>query len=404
MNLFRFFACGALLVSTAFLFGCGEDGTAVAGVSLDAHRTLGEPVTAGNLTVWPVYTDEPLDIGEFLTLSEAQARKVAVIREVGGAPTNAQTINITPSNDAGSNDADSSDAGSNDVGNGAQARQGQVVAEGDGAVVNTLVIENTGGLPILVCAGTIVDGGKQDRQIGQDFVIEANTKVDVDAFCVEHGRWAGQEINPEGAIVLEFASFGAVAPKSVRMSGQYNKSQQEVWAKVAENLDACDVSVQTGSLLANVEKADKKVLKQRADLEARIAAHFEKLAGSKSAPVGFAYAINGKPVTVRAFAHSRILKGQLPAFLKAMAIEADVAKEEAAKGFEPATAQAVVALVAEINAATEKLVETGAANDNGYREGKLGFNARCYWHATPAGGGGAGHTQRVTVSEDWTSK
>ena len=43
--------------------------------------------------------------------------------------------------------------------------------------MNTLVIENKGDVPIYVLAGTVVKGGKQDRQIGQDFIIEGKKTV-----------------------------------------------------------------------------------------------------------------------------------------------------------------------------------------------------------------------------------
>src|SRR5205809_4571600 len=56
--------------------------------------------------------------------------------------------------------------------------------------VNELIIENTGDdTTIYVEAGDIVKGGKQDRCIGNDLVIESGVKTPVGAFCVEHGRW-----------------------------------------------------------------------------------------------------------------------------------------------------------------------------------------------------------------------
>ena len=62
---------------------------------------------------------------------------------------------------------------------------------GDSATVNQLVIASTADLPILVTAGTILKGGKQDRQLGQDLLVAAGATVPVDAFCVERGRWNG---------------------------------------------------------------------------------------------------------------------------------------------------------------------------------------------------------------------
>ena len=121
---------------------------------LDDRHVLAAAVTVGNLTVWPVRTDRPLDLGEFLTLDEAISKGVAEVREVG-APAEPAQVRAT-----------------------AQQEAVQVLEEA--AVVNTLVVENKGDLPILVCAGTVVKGGNQDRQIGQDVVLKAKSTTPVE--------------------------------------------------------------------------------------------------------------------------------------------------------------------------------------------------------------------------------
>src|SRR5262249_55934493 len=103
-------------------------------------------------------------------------------------------------------------------------------ADGNGAQVNQLVIENRGDVPILVLAGTVVKGGKQDRQIGQDFIIGKRQTVPVDAFCVEHGRWnaSRQGVATGGA----FQSLKTLAVGQVRQAGQYEHDQGRVWDNV----------------------------------------------------------------------------------------------------------------------------------------------------------------------------
>ena len=59
-----------------------------------------------------------------------------------------------------------------------------------GGSVNTLYIENVSRDTIIVLSGEVVQGGKQDRVIAQDFVLYPRSgKKDVSVFCVEHGRW-----------------------------------------------------------------------------------------------------------------------------------------------------------------------------------------------------------------------
>src|SRR5262249_18323600 len=131
------------------------DPPAATPLALDAHRTLTAPVVAGNLTVWPVVTDAPADMGEFVTLEEAQARGVATVREVG-AEGGASDPSAPAASAAGARDGDEEDDFAD-------------VESGDD--VNALVVENKGDAPILVCAGTLLQGGNQDRQVGDDVVI-----------------------------------------------------------------------------------------------------------------------------------------------------------------------------------------------------------------------------------------
>src|SRR5205085_7274600 len=63
---------------------------------------------------------------------------------------------------------------------------------GDGAEVNRLVLVNNSKRPLILLAGEIVTGGKQDRVIGKDRLVPAESDpIDLSVFCVEPGRWTG---------------------------------------------------------------------------------------------------------------------------------------------------------------------------------------------------------------------
>lgn len=353
----------ALVLITLALPGCKgtetDDGpTTVA--RIDETHTLGSPIIVDNLTVWPVFTDEPLDVGEFLTLEEAILKGTAVVREKGGA-----------------------------------------------AEVNELVIENKGDLPILVCAGTIVTGGKQDRQIGEDIVIASATTVPVEAFCVEQGRWTNVRGNAETDGVFQVATMNALQP--VRAKGQYLKDQSGVWEEVAQvkgkvvaNVSLfglADISGldETTSLAVALE-GNGKVSKEKLDaIEKQVREHFASLGGTENAPVGFAYAIDGKVVTVRAFAHERVFNKQFAPFLKSMCTEAFLAAQEEGRKTPPAAKpEDVVALVTEINKAQEEILATAAANDNGVRKNDTGYNGNCYFKDEDG--------KRIRLTSDWTRR
>ncbi len=61
-----------------------------------------------------------------------------------------------------------------------------------GAQVNQLVLVNNSKRPLILLAGEIVTGGKQDRVIGKDRIIPPESDpMDLGVFCVEPGRWVG---------------------------------------------------------------------------------------------------------------------------------------------------------------------------------------------------------------------
>ena len=74
----------------------------------------------------------------------------------------------------------------------AHARRRRTPVRIDGAQVNQLVLVNNSKRPLILLAGEIVTGGKQDRVIGKDRIIPAESDpIDLGVFCVEPGRWTG---------------------------------------------------------------------------------------------------------------------------------------------------------------------------------------------------------------------
>jgi hypothetical protein len=361
--------CACLL-----LVGCGapsdETGEAVADSAvarLDENHLLGQPIVAENLTVWPVFAEQPLEIGEFLTLNDAQTADLAVVRELGvGVPPDAT----------------------------------QTAIRHRRATVGKLEIENKSDRPILVCAGTVVKGGNQDRQIAQDFVVPPQSRVPVDAFCVERGRWSGRRHGEQTKGL--FLASRSIAPKSVRAMGQYEKNQGKVWEEVDAFVSYRATARAGTSLLLSIDAADATARKVDEQLAQEVRAHFVTARENGSAPVGFAYAIDGKPVTVRTFAHSQIFEGHFDAFVAAMCMEADIAQRMASRHgqeekvhFEEASAEDVVALVRALESYREEVQPTAAANSNGYRKGDLGFNSSCYLEQG---------NKQIALTQDWTAR
>ncbi len=419
--------CVALLILVASC-GCencgGKDAAGPEAVArLDNHHSLTAPVTVGNLTVWPVTTDRPLDLGDFLTLEEALAKGAAEVREVGAPDGAGQSALVQ----AGGVQVEEPAPQPHE--NAPVAQQEAQTLEEDpqgtrngsslwiaaaAAVVNTLVIENKGDLPILVCAGTVVKGGNQDRQIGQDFVLKAKTTTPVDAFCVEQGRWQSDRLGEETG--GKFEVLDGMATAKVRARGQYEKDQSGVWDEVRNVRMVFNTTVEPESATDQVVADDPQLafalvgqpISQSSSyavaFDANAAASAEDLKRYEDAvkkhfaahegAVGFAYAINGDPVTVRTFAHPRLLKKQLDDFVRGMATEALLAKTDAPA--KPCDAKDVVALVKRISAADEQLQPTEGMNENGIRKNDAGYNGNCY--VTDKDG------KRTALTQDWTKK
>jgi hypothetical protein len=123
--------------------------------------------------------------------------------------------------------------------------------------------------------------------------------------------------------------------------------------------------------------------------------------------------VDQKPVTVRTFAHPRLLEKQLEAFLEAMSVEADIAWRQAeAEGKAPVTSpgsgEDVIAMVKRINESDQDISETAAWNRNALRVSDFGGNASCEIplpaEAVAAEPNAEASATWVPVTQDWTAK
>jgi hypothetical protein len=97
--------------------------------------------------------------------------------------------------------------------------------------VNTLVLVNNSKRPLVLLAGEIVTGGKQDRIIAKDRIVPAGADpIDLSVFCIEHGRWTESSAK-FGATAKNNAQSFMVQP-AVRQEAMVARSQQQVWNSV----------------------------------------------------------------------------------------------------------------------------------------------------------------------------
>ena len=156
-----------------------------------------EPVTYENLTVFPVVSSSDHDTNAFLTLDEGLATGEVVVREQG----------------------------SEGMARNRDGRDGIIrPTYSTGASVNQLVLINRSKRPLLLLAGELVSGGKQDRIIGKDRLVPVGADpLPLDVFCVEHGRWSA------GA---NFTDAKTIVHPSVREQAAVESDQGKVWSAV----------------------------------------------------------------------------------------------------------------------------------------------------------------------------
>lgn len=224
------------------------------------------------------------------------------------------------------------------------SRSGQVKVEElpGGGTVNTLVVTNRARRPLLILGGEVVQGGKQDRILGQDTVLEPGERREVKAFCVEHGRWRGGG---------GFESGGWAAGASERFQAK-SGNQQGVWNEVARKLAATGARSDTQNLRAASERQARSAEARLRELEAGLARLGEH---DRARVVGFIAAVGGKVVSMDVFAHPALLRRYQPKLLRSYVLESTLATGPAAA---PA-AQDVAALRARADKAAKQQERRG---------------------------------------------
>jgi len=202
----------ALLILAAIVVPCLLD---AGEVSPSSGYALLNPIRSGNLTVFPVVANKSYETGQFLTLDEGIRSGEVVVTEAGQA-------------------------------------QGLIRRRPGGrptprpvrdAEVNQLVLINNSKRPLLLLAGEIVTGGKQDRVIGKDRIVPAESDpVDLSVFCVEPGRWTAADGKYEFNTGAGYTN-GLLAAPAVRSKAMAAKDQQQVWAEVRKSQSAMSETV-----------------------------------------------------------------------------------------------------------------------------------------------------------------
>lgn len=270
------------------------------------------PITRGDLSIYPVVTDRIFDTSNFLTLDEGIRSGQVIITEAGG--TTGLVRPRQPLSQRGIWDESPW-----------PAPRHPIPMPQYGARVNELALINNSDRPLLLLAGEIVTGGKQDRIVGKDRIVPAHGEpVALGVFCVEPQRWTG--------ISMQFGSLGAsMAQPSVRSKAMADQNQQKVWEAVAQSRqgfamtatpsEARQIEATSSYAKAVQNGAVKRQLDSvAAPLERSYNELIQKLRVDKA--VGVVVALQGELIWADVFASPALLEKYWPKLIRSYAAEA----------------------------------------------------------------------------------
>ena len=275
----------------------GTSGKATAGeLPMGGYKVL-PPISHGRLTIFPVVASSSHDTRDFITLDEGLRSGEVVVTEAG---------RIQP----------------------LIRRGGRPIPRGDGAEVNRLMLVNESSRPLLLLAGEIVTGGKQDRVVGKDRIVPAKSEpIDLAVFCVEPGRWVGT-----GDTFIGVSS--QMAQPSVRSKAMAEKDQAKVWQEVQKsntgmaggiaggvNSPAAHELAATSSYARAM--ANSEVAKQVDAVAAPIQQSYESLVRQlrERNAVGVVVAVGGQIIWADIFASNSLLEKYWPKLVRSYAAE-----------------------------------------------------------------------------------
>jgi hypothetical protein len=265
--------------NSCFGIGIGALVGLTATVGSCAVGTISGPFVHRNLQIFLIHGESQLEGRHYATLSEAIARGMVVVKETGN--------------------------------------------------VSELSIENRSKEAIVFLnAGDIVKGGRQDRTIRDDLILQTHSgQVPLPSFCVENGRWTKRA----GEDAANFSSNTKVlTSKSLKLAARYGQDQSQVWSGVAEqqmklNQNLSRLSGETVDTRSGISSSSLQLTLENKNLDKikkDYLDEFEPLLNGKTDVIGFAYAINGELNSAEVYNNKNLFRALWPKLLDAAVTEA----------------------------------------------------------------------------------
>lgn len=169
--------------------------------------------------------------------------------------------------------------------------------------VHYLRINNHSDQTIFISSGEILSGGRQDRIVAQDTLLEPNGRDQyVSAMCVEELRWSDKE--------RKFSYQGYANP-DLRKVLDESKNQVLIWREIASQLGKNNIPSKSSAYLARV--ADKKMMQ----LNDEYFKYFQgKFKSTDSTILGFVCMTGDRVIGSDIYASPELFYNQLEPLLK----------------------------------------------------------------------------------------
>ncbi len=269
----------ALALAALLLTACTErrEAQSAPAPQAVAAARLSGPYTHANLTIWLVHGPDKLKNAHYLTLQEGLDRKLVVVHETGN--------------------------------------------------VNELSVENQSGeFEIFIQAGDIVRGGKQDRCIGVDIILPANSgKVPIQSFCVEQGRWQARGAERPDRFAT---SDKRVSGRLLKLEVQRDADQAGVWQEVGQSQVALGATV-GGEVRAQESRSSYQLTLENDKVQAGVKEYLDalsKITSGQKDTLGFVFAINGELNNADTYGVHELFVKLWPKLLESAAVEALASK------------------------------------------------------------------------------
>lgn len=323
--------CAAVAIAAA-TFAISQGGVTVHSPQKPVKLMLGKPVQEGCIALVPIIQPKPIAAGKYITLSDAIRQKLVEIIEIPGREQ-----------------------------------------------VNSLEVRNRAELPLLLFAGELLLGGKQDRIVGKDTIIPPRSSAQVPVYCVEHGRWTGDK---------NFGDSGMIVNDDVRQAAAKaggGANQQEVWDKVAETNSRAGKTAPSGTIQATL--TDPEIQKRINTLASKL---FAGVVGDDEV-VGVICVLNGKIHTADIFASHDLFAACGLKLIKSYAADAELLPVKKNTPPDMKACEAFLQdVVASSRAADGSILRLRGGNVSGFESGAGGLGGGGFAHGNYKPGSGSG--------------